>query len=129
MEDVVIDSYSTAPVDVVMLLWSKSKLSPSFVEAEVAASVAEVAASVQEQTTLQEILQCSAAFSHSSLVSYEGDREQQDTGNSTSFNIYIWTAVRSKRKQWDSQSVQLCPASEYNELVIASEASVRMRSV
>ena len=122
MEDVVIHSYSTAPVDVVMLLWSKSKLSPSFVEAEVAASV-------QEQTTLQEILQCSAAFSHSSLVSYEGDLEQQDTGNSTSFNIYIWTAVRSKRKQWDSQSVQLCPASEYNELVIASEASVRMRSV
>ena len=61
---------------------SKAKLSPSFVEAEVAASV-------QEHTTLQETFQCSAAFSHFSLVSYKGDHEQLDSANSASFNIYI----------------------------------------
>ena len=62
MEDLVIDSCSTAPVDVAMLLWSKAKLSQSLsVEAEVAASV-------QEQTTLQETSQCSVQLPSVTLV-------------------------------------------------------------
>ena len=65
---------------------------------------------------MQETLQCSAAFS---LVSFKRDREQLETAISTSTN--------KNRREEQTQAVGLpvCPVPEYNELMIASEASVR----